>query len=164
MNPILFLDVDGVLNHEAIFLRNIHPPLDPELVARLNRLCEATGAQVVLSSSWRADAFSNGLEDDLRATGALRHAHPTDPRTKWLNAVSNGGVIMARVRGAEITEWLSRHPEVTPYAIVDDSSDMLPEQMPRFVQTDFQAGGLTEHHAKALEALLLPPPPAGERG
>jgi hypothetical protein len=33
------------------------------------------------------------------------------------------------IRGEEIKAWLHQHPEVTRYAIVDDDSDMLPEQV-----------------------------------
>lgn len=43
-------------------------------------------------------------------------------------------------RGHEIAHWLAAHPEVTTWAIVDDDSDMLPEQRHRFVQTDFSDG------------------------
>ena len=150
--PVLFLDVDGVLNHDIIFARHIEPPLDAEIVDRLNRLCELTGAHVVLSSAWRAGKTHDGLEQDLRDAGALKHAHPTDPRTKWL---STGR------RGDEIDEWLSRHPEVTIYAIVDDEADMRPWQMPHFVQTNFQTGGMTERHAEALRVILIAEPPHG---
>src|SRR3546814_15668556 len=39
-----------------------------------------------------------------------------------------------RRRGGEIAEGLRRHPEVSVYAIVDDDSDMLPEQRHAYVQ------------------------------
>jgi hypothetical protein len=47
--PIIFLDVDGVLNHRAVFLPSIGPdPLCPKAVDRFLRLIVETGAQVVL--------------------------------------------------------------------------------------------------------------------
>ena len=54
--PVLFLDVDGVLNRTgfrpmtSVGLRSW---IEPELAAHLNHVCMATGAALVLSSSWR---------------------------------------------------------------------------------------------------------------
>lgn len=77
MTPIIFLDVDGVLNHYGQFAP--HPsglllsmrdrfPLDPACVARVLRLVSETGADVVLSSTWRRDANTGSLAA-LRAAG-----------------------------------------------------------------------------------------------
>lgn len=41
-----------------------------------------------------------------------------------------------KLRGEEIAEWLVKHPEVTDYAILDDDSDMLPEQFCKFHHCD----------------------------
>jgi hypothetical protein len=38
-------------------------------------------------------------------------------------------------RGKEIDEWLSFHPDVTHYVILDDDEDMEPHQMDNFVKT-----------------------------
>src|SRR3546814_6841131 len=62
-----------------------------------------------------------------------------------------------RRRGGEIAEWLSRHPEVSVYAIVDDDSDMLPEQRHAFVQTRFEDGiapDRSEEHTSELQSLM----------
>jgi hypothetical protein len=40
------------------------------------------------------------------------------------------------LRGEEIQEWLDDHPEVEDYAILDDDSDMLPEQFSKFHHCD----------------------------
>jgi hypothetical protein len=74
----------------------------------------------------------------------IRHE---DGSTKRLSGDAYNG------RGSEIAEWLSRHPEVDRYAIVDDDSDMLPEQVPFFVQTSFETGMTDEHAAKLIEVL-----------
>lgn len=153
---VLFLDVDGVLNNEGVFSdrRFGVAPLDHLCVGRLHDVVRKTGCKIVLSSSWRdvprlesrlaaADVFSCfvGLMNDRIE---CRHH---DLSTKWLGGDDYLG------RGSEIAEWLSRHPEVTTYAIVDDDSDMLPEQMPFFVQTSFDTG-LTDEHAERLVAIL----------
>lgn len=150
LERVIFLDCDGVLNHVGTFRAYRAAgtpsafPLDQDACDLFRGVCEATGAKAVLSSAWRGIPEGERL---LRDRGALKHWH-RDKRTKQLPYHSG------HTRGAEIAEWLSRHPEVTEYAIVDDDSDMLPEQMPRFVQTDFEAGGLTKAHADRLIALF----------
>lgn len=157
MARVLFLDVDGVLNHSGSYTGNAlgAQPIEPDAVALLNEVIDATGCYIVLSSSWRG---MGELEDKLRACGALRHVYPMDWRTPRLESVTKGGVIVATVRGNEIATWLQCHPDVERYAIVDDDSDMLPEQKPFFVQTSFTGGGLQRHHADQLIELLADAP------
>jgi HAD domain in Swiss Army Knife RNA repair proteins len=58
---VIFLDIDGVLNHSAT-RSDVLPtakeplpiPIAPECVARLNRLIAETGAKIVILSSCRA--------------------------------------------------------------------------------------------------------------
>lgn len=142
-SPILFLDVDGVLNHEETFLdRKREDMIAPECAARLFGLLERTGAKVVLSSSWRG---LPGLEARLEKAGVMAHVISRTPHN-----VTND-----QVRGHEIEAWLMSHPTPpTRYAIVDDESDMLPEQLPFFVQTDFRKGGLLDEHVAKLEQIL----------
>lgn len=151
---ILFLDVDGVLNSVATFKARsqdaeYRPPLDPELVGRLFRVVQATGCKIVLSSTWRN---SEASVEELRDAGIMDLCHE-DWRTGIAPLKRQGCIIISRVRGTEIAEWLSRHPEVETYAIVDDDSDMLPNQRERFVQTSFH-DGLLDEHADRLIALL----------
>jgi hypothetical protein len=127
---VVFLDIDGVLNsqrsciafggfpHEVV---GYHRDMFDEVALRLIRgIVKQAGASVVLSSSWRithtAHEVANGLELPIMDSTL----------TLWAPG---------QVRGHEIAEWLERHPEVESYAIVDDDSDMLPEQKPFFVQT-----------------------------
>ena len=139
---VLFLDIDGVLNshRSCIALGGIPHDLapadvamlDPLALALLQSLCEVAELSVVVSSSWRIchhwDAIGRAL--DL----------PTIDATPRL-----GGI-----RGDEIAAWLAASPvPVATYAIVDDDSDMLPEQVPRFVRTDY-AEGLSFANLRAL--------------
>lgn len=49
-DKVIFLDSDGVLNDEGKNLkRGVY--IDEEMTARLKKIVEATGAQIVLSSS-----------------------------------------------------------------------------------------------------------------
>lgn len=153
---ILFLDIDGVLNNQALFKKNheeynrsgkFEPyPVDFDSIAELNRVLDETGAFIVLSSSWRG---VEELEDRLAEVGVLNRCHPHyrtprhgSPDKPYVN------------RGTEIKDWLDNHPEVGTFAIVDDDSDMLEEQMPYFVQTSFEFGGLSTEKADRLISVL----------
>ena len=120
---IIFLDVDGVLNCRNTFAYSTSPfVLEPNFIKRLKLIIKKTGAKVVLSSVWRK--WPEGREL------LKQHFHYIDET-----------IILDAIRGEEIKEWLSRHPRVEKYAILDDDSDMLPNQ-PLF-QTTFEHG-LTE--------------------
>lgn len=151
MTAILFLDVDGVLNHRACFMPSRGgSPLCPDAVRRLQRVVERTGCKVVLSSTWR---LLDRHTAALKAGGGFPNPHEDWRTGECPVELRNGIVVDKRWRGLEIAEWLSRHPEVTRYAIVDDDNDMLDEQAPFFVQTTFEAG-LLDEHAERLIALL----------
>lgn len=153
--PVLFLDVDGVLNHRGVFSPDIGPdPLCPKAVDRLCKMVSATGSKVVLSSTWRLGGKASRHVRKLQMSGVLDSAHG-DWRTVDLPCKFVNGLVIVDDprRGREIAEWLSRHPEVTTYAIVDDDGDMLPEQAKVFVQTSFDTG-LLDEHVEQLTAIL----------
>lgn len=147
---VLFLDIDGVLNDEGVFRdRRFGPfPINHVSVLRLHEVVRQTGCQIVLSSAWRGMTI---LERKLDADFVFEpYTHDGCASARH----EDGSTIrMHERRGHEVAEWLSRHPEVTTYAIVDDESDFLPEQMPHLVQTDIK-DGLTQEKADALVALL----------
>ena len=71
MKKILFLDIDGVLNTQRWHKKMVegHAPkdsfgydFDPEAVANLCRIIEATGAEIVISSSWKGYGM-DGLQE-----------------------------------------------------------------------------------------------------
>lgn len=157
---VIFLDVDGVLNSE--FSRdkernNFDNWMEHEVsemhVNNLKKIVDATGAQIVLSSSWRfdhpkatgrdfiADPLMKVLDRKLKAVG--------------LDIIDVTPDLRGKIRGAEIQDWLDRHSEVERFVILDDDVDMMEEQKPFFVNTTFK-NGLTEEMAnKAIEILNL---------
>jgi hypothetical protein len=152
MKRVLFLDIDGVLNHRANFLPSRHgSPLCPDAIRRLRDVARRTACRVVLSSTWRmVDHFVEQLE----AAGGFPGRHD-DWRTVQLPVETRNGLIVTpHHRGREIAEWLSRHGEVERYAIVDDDDDMLPEQAPFFVRTSFETG-LQDGHVEQLVRILI---------
>ena len=58
-----------------------------------------------------------------------------------------------QARGLEINAWLADNEMSgkNNYIILDDNSNMLPEQMSQFVQTDGLDGMLTMHMHKIIE-------------
>lgn len=150
---VLFLDVDGVLNHAAWMETRKDgrlsagedfgwwaSMLDPRAVTLLNSVLDRTGAKVVVSSTWRLQHGLASLQKLLESAGFTGEVISRTP------SHDEGG------RGAEIFQWLDFHPEVEAYAIVDDSDDVYPLGS-RLVQTSWECG-LQENHADALVAML----------
>ena len=131
---VLFLDIDGVVNSRATTdFRSSLYPIDPHMAFMVGKIQLDTDCKVVLSSSWRHHP------DGIKAVEQyIVKIHDKTPMLDHLG-----------VRGHEIEAWLNLHPEVTKYAILDDDSDMLPEQIPNFFKTTFQ-NGLLEDIAKAV--------------
>lgn len=131
---ILFLDVDGVLNHrQSISLYAISRPA----LRRLRHVLDSTGARVVMSSTWRKNPD---------------HREVFKRRT-LIQPIGYTPCHADGHRGGEIKAWLDQAPEVERYAIVDDDGDMLIEQRPFFVQTSFETGLLDEHVDQLIEIL-----------
>lgn len=132
---VLFLDIDGVLNSRSStnFKNNLWP-IDYYMAFMVGKIKLDTGCEVVLSSSWR-------LHPD-----GFRIVNDTIVELFDKTPSALGGF-----RGEEIKSWLSDHPEVTKYAILDDDSDFYPDQ-PLF-KTSFESG-LTEDIAKSVTDYL----------
>lgn len=148
---VLFLDIDGVLNSRAYVERaGWDPPLgsrddlhilDPSAIALLNAVVAATGAVVVISSSWRITydlAALQSMFEQRGFTGRLIDVTPELP---------------GRQRSREIAAWLAATPAVESFAIVDDIDDAGVGYAPYFVQTTFETG-LTADHADELVRIL----------
>lgn len=141
---VLFLDVDGVLNsHRSAVAFGGMPwahqlpdvsRFDHVAVNLIRGIAEASGALIVLSSSWRTCS-------NWRELGPALGLEIADKTPSLLGP-----------RGKEIAAWLD-DKEVERYAIVDDDADMLPEQMPFFVKTTMREG-LTFDCADKLATLL----------
>ncbi len=120
ITKILFLDVDGVLNRwrgrQALtqpIPGNVAPwYIELNLVELINwALSQMPDVMVVVSSTWRlhvgdADEFSSRTRIDR---WKIHEDWTTDRDLKFDDQ-----------RKAEIEDWLSRHPEITRYAVLDD--------------------------------------------
>ena len=139
---IIFLDFDGVLNFSGFLeeRENIHA-IDPVCVHRLNRIIDATDAQVVVSSTWRIFFNNQQLREILRDAGFKGQLIDT--------TIDLGGH-----RGDEIRHWLNNHLGVTSFVILDDNDDGISDHFKdQWVETSFVTGLLKVHVEKAINIL-----------
>jgi hypothetical protein len=147
---VLFLDIDGVLVAERTLLGRAgrYALGDSGCVSQLNRVTNATGVDLVLSSSWR---FC-GLEEMRLILRYWGVAAPLVSMTPDLTKRSGEtGLYSGVPRGREIQKWLDENP-VAAFAIVDDDADM-EHLTPWTVRTKFE-DGLTSEGADRLIAIL----------
>jgi hypothetical protein len=142
---VIFLDIDGVLNNRPSLIDGVE--ILPEKVLLIERICQETGAKVILSSAWRVLHPFEELQFVLACAGlSRRHLIGCTPRRR------------DDLRGLEIKEWIDEQngiseDKVENFVIIDDDTDFLEEQMPHFIKTDI-ADGLTEDQAeKAIKML-----------
>ena len=166
MSRIVFLDIDGVLNterqHDRCVNEGIAPvdgfgyAFDPEAVANLKRIVEETGADIVISSSWKLwglDAMHR-MWTRRGLPGKVIDITPNTESDEMLLSVDLEYMDIPAIKGSEIKEWLlSNGHDVTNYAILDDLPDMLPEQESHFVQTDPRVG-ITEDDSNQVIKIL----------
>lgn len=146
--PVLFLDIDGVLNSAQYLMRNPGcfdrkneaNAFDPVACLRLEQVLVRTGSLIVLSSTWRLMHKLEQMTEFLHTRGA--------PSSKFIGKTPS----LSGYRGKEVQAWLREHPEVTRFAIVDDDSDMEP-YMDRLVKTSWDSG-LLDCHVEELVKLL----------
>lgn len=143
-NKIIFLDLDGVLNHKHYYttqydrIKNSNEweikYFDPNSVSILNRIIRETNAKIVFSSLHRF-GFKNLsiLNEKFKKAGIIGEVIAVTPCLPY-------GGPFGDQRGKEIKAWLIRNPHMSTkdgfkYAILDDDSDMLPEQITQFFCT-----------------------------
>lgn len=143
---ILFLDIDGVLNSLGSVLALGDPShhLDPVSVGLIARVCRETDAQIVVSSSWRIGKAVKLLRHELQNLGAYKLAE---------RVIGKTGDGHHGHRGRQIKQWREDNGHTGPYVITDDDSDMLPEQKPYFVHTNWEDGFRARHYREAIKIL-----------
>ena len=162
---IIFLDIDGVLNSSKtleLSLKNEEPEImrylpHPLHLAPLKKIIDATGAKCVISSTWRIGCSKSNMFTMLFASLGFPDIWVIDTTP-----------VCSSCRGDEIQEWLGLRQRMLDnnsqefcenwnilpignFVILDDDSDMLPEQRNNFVHVH---DGLTDEDAeKAINIL-----------
>ena len=153
---VIFLDIDGVLNEEKSRSRCCgYKGIDDKKAKNLANIVKATGAEIVLISTWKDDwrktdkahqgMMANYLDKKLKKQGlsVLDKTASVDKK--------NGFHIS---RGMGILQFLSTHT-VEKYVILDDYQFDYDGcgLTSNYVKTDNKKGGLTE--ALALQAISI---------
>lgn len=139
---VLFLDVDGVLNHAEADWSGGYQALDPACVERVRGVCDRTGARIVVSSTWRGS--QSGMALLLGAFGE--------------RIIGVTPFIRITPRHAEVGAWITQHSAIPLECVaVDDDGDV---EGPAWstVRTSATEGGLTEAKAQEIEAAFGRPP------
>lgn len=154
---VLFLDIDGVLNsvQSCMFYNekgydngglSVRDPKFCEYACMhlRNLLKEIPELKIVVSSTWRSGRSAEELQDLLSSSAGLP-----------------AGVVVAKTpksdgpRGLEIMAWLSEHPEVERYVILDDDSDMQ-GCLEHLIQTDSRVGFSRADYEHVLKYMQHP--------
>jgi len=132
---VIFLDIDGVLNCTRTENPRKFPYIvDSVLLARFTRLIDLTGAEVVLSSTWRYDP-----------AGVFSAKYYGVPFIDVTPDMPN------RPRREEVLSWLKQHPEVERFIVIDDEDDQL-DSLPLFQPS--ARTGLTDEIIERAAAFL----------
>lgn len=132
---VIFLDIDGVLN-SAMWAERIAKNRDvykhiyiPEwqdinaINLLKNHICNHN-IKLVISSSWRLSTVEE-TKKDFNRYNFIKQLNP------YIIGVTP--YKESRHRGEEIKAYLEEHPEIENWVIIDDDTDILPEQAYRFV-------------------------------
>lgn len=163
---IIFLDIDGVLNSSETckhfnekygsngyggFFKPDDACTDENvkwgqsLVDNLKSIVEATGASIVISSTWRKHYTVDKFKEMFAVYG-WDNAPVIDKTVR----LATHSVFDTYCRGDEIAQWVKENnPE--SFVIIDDDNDMLPGQP--FVQTDFERGLQVWDAKRSIELL-----------
>ncbi len=152
---VIFLDIDGVLNVEDNGRDEFGRIFNQDYSENLKTIIDQTGAKIIISSAWR---HKTGAINTLKAMWKHRNL------AGEILAVTDSRNSQRVLRGSEIQFFLDNfsyqsycNQKIKRYVILDDDNDMLPEQLPFFVQCsneDFTEFGLTKERAnKAIEIL-----------
>ena len=101
---------EAYLGHDKYDLGTIRYDWDAQAVELLCRLCEDSGAQVVVSSDWRRGKSVTTLKEyfHVQGLGDLVRDKTTDEREAYGE------------RAEEIREYLDSHPGIERFVIIDD--------------------------------------------
>lgn len=144
---LIFLDVDGVLNSWT-YWKSLNPDdqyelrhIDRNAIKKLKRIVDKTGAEIVVSSTWRK------FNEDMQVLATRLSVY-------GLNIMSKTPVLCNKERGHEITAWFESHPEYkdATYIILDDDADMN-VHMDHLIKTDYQYGLTNSKAEKAIKML-----------
>jgi hypothetical protein len=164
-DKIIFLDIDGVLNpqHYENALFKMWKASFGEIkshdgfgrlffyqnVNNLERLIKETGADIVLSSSWRHKGLLKIQEmwKSRNLPGRVIDITPLETDPELLDFFDSV------CRGSEIQLWINRNYYTGKYIIIDNTDDMLKSQEGQFIRTNGFFGLTNKDVERAIQLL-----------
>ena len=149
---VIFVDADGCMIDDGwadrCFAEEGYDPYDydefnPRSLRLLARLKEETEAEVVFSSSWRFDELSFiNAKVQFEEVGSQLYGYTT---LDWHTG---------QTRSDEIALFLTQHPEIENYVILDDVDITNEVLRAHWVKTTFKEGFTHNMFSRAKEILL----------
>ena len=160
---LIFLDIDGVLNSYQYYEKlgedhMLTEPIDLQAVARLKEIVEATGAKLVLTSSWRGGwdldparrSEEGQLLDEKLSLCGLSLYDKTGRCEIWTPST----------RSLEIREWLRACPRPIAGFVILDDGDFAWDQnglAGHWIRTDSEYGLVADQIPRAIAILQRKP-------
>lgn len=143
---IIFLDFDGVIT-----TLESRWNIDSEKCKLVKRICDETGAKIVISSSWRKSNLEYTMKQFSKESFLL-YDYVVDI-TKRLSISGSASITIPR--GVEILQYIKSHDSITNYVILDDDTDMLLWQRNHFVHTRTYEGINEKNVEQAIKILNM---------
>ena len=156
---IIFLDIDGVIKED----KHGEPFLD-DSIALLKEITESTGAQIVMSSSWKVkykafvdNGYKTDIEDIISLYNVLKkHGLSVSDYTPYLD------IDRTIRRPTEIKEYLESRNDIESFCILDDRDEFewgeLSEKLVlTFIERNadgVKVAHLTREHAQMAKRIL----------
>lgn len=152
-SPILFLDIDGVLNSDDYVRyhvasdKNLDPDIDSRIAQPLGDVLRKTKARIVIISSWRLDRPFEETRKRLANAGL-------DMPISFLPGTEGATDGVHPTRAELIRQYLRLHrPSLRPYVIVDDVPMDDKKLLKHQIKTN-PATGLTKEQIRLLNNKL----------
>jgi len=153
---VIFFDIDGVVNCSDTKERSPSKVIGVEQskITLIKQIIDATGAKLVLSSTWRIGWFyeETGSHDrDEQDWHYLRDEF--SKQGLWFFDYTP--LDKSRHRGTEIQTWLDKwEDEIDAYVVIDDSMyDIWEMHEGHLIETSFGYGIQDEHVRQAIKIL-----------
>ena len=166
---LIFLDIDGVLNRHEYNSLAKSSPIFSEIMGRLNKITDSTGAQVVISSAWRYMIHGKamtllGFQYMLQTHGAhftLAGYIKKDEDCVHCGTMNSPGTLKCikcikcgkeSQRGELISDWIKLNNHIDKYVVIDDL-DLGISGLHPFVKTNGKIGLQEKDVNKAIRIL-----------
>lgn len=171
---IIFLDVDGVLN-SSTYINKESYHINPEKVRFLRNIVDHSGANIVLTSTWKAGfdkktgkkaeyymILERSLEEyglkifDITEEIPVKN-HKNLPVAFSLEEIANFELLYGTGRAAEVENWIKKYQPESFVILDDENCDWKNYGLEKsWIQTSYYGlhGGLLPEHVKRAIQIL----------